>query len=51
MNEFHFNREHEATLALLALLVLGNRDIEQGKFRPASDVFSEMDGDDLCQPL
>jgi hypothetical protein len=34
---------HEVTLALLKLLALGNREIEQGKFRPASEVFEEMD--------
>jgi prevent-host-death family protein len=39
--------EHEATLALLKLLALGNREIEQGKFKPASDVFAEMDKEDV----
>lgn len=39
--------EHEETLALLKLLALGNREIEQGKFRPASEVFEEMDKDDV----
>ena len=39
--------EHEATLALLKILALGNREIEQGKFRPATDVFAEMDKDEL----
>lgn len=39
--------EHEETLALLKLLALGNREIEQGRFRPAADVFREMDKDDL----
>ena len=39
--------EHEDMLALLKLLALGNREIDQGKFRPASDVFAEIDKDDL----
>ncbi len=39
--------EHAETLALLKVLALGNREIEQGKFRPAADVFAEMDKDDL----
>lgn len=38
--------EHEATLALLKLLALGNREIEQGKFKPASDVFATIDKED-----
>ncbi|MDM0024562.1 type II toxin-antitoxin system Phd/YefM family antitoxin [Variovorax saccharolyticus] len=38
--------EHEETLALLKVLALGNREIEQGRFRPADDVFAEMDKDD-----
>ena len=39
--------EHEATLALLKILALGNREIEQGKFRPALDVFADVDKDEL----
>lgn len=35
--------EQEETLALLKILALGNRDIEQGKFRNAEDVFAELD--------
>ena len=35
--------EQEETLALLKLLALGNREIEQGHFRPANDVFAELD--------
>ncbi len=38
--------EHEETLALLKILALGNREIEQGKFRSATDIFEEMDKDD-----
>ena len=39
--------EHEETLALLKILALGNREIEQGKFRSAADIFEEMDKDAL----
>lgn len=35
--------EQEETLALLKLLALGNREIEQGHFRPADDVFADLD--------
>ena len=35
--------EQEETLALLKILALGNREIEQGKFRDAEDVFDELD--------
>jgi len=35
--------EQEQTLALLKILALGNREIEQGKFRDAEDVFAELD--------
>lgn len=38
--------EHEETLALLKILALGNREIEQGRFRPVDDVFAEMDEED-----
>ena len=38
--------EQEETLALLKLLALGNREIEQGYFRPANDVFAELDKED-----
>ena len=37
--------EQEETFALLKLLALGNREIEQGKFRNAEDVFAELDKD------
>ena len=39
--------EHEATLALLKILALGNRDIEQGRFRPVDDLFTEFDEADI----
>ncbi|MBJ2155755.1 type II toxin-antitoxin system Phd/YefM family antitoxin [Variovorax sp. IB41] len=35
--------EQEATLALLKVLALGNREIEQGQFRPADEVFADLD--------
>lgn len=38
--------EHEETLALLKILALGNRDIEQGRFRPADELFAELDAAD-----
>ena len=35
--------EQEETLALLKILALGNREIEQRRFRPADDVFAALD--------
>lgn len=35
--------EQEETLALLKILALGNREIEQGKFRDVEGVFAELD--------
>ena len=35
--------EHEQTVALLRMLALGNKEIEQGKFRDAEEVFAELD--------
>jgi prevent-host-death family protein len=35
--------EQAATLALLKILALGNREIEQGRFRSADDVFAKLD--------
>ena len=35
--------EQEETMALLKILALGNREIEQGRFRPADDVFAAFD--------
>ncbi|RXZ33163.1 prevent-host-death protein [Oxalobacteraceae bacterium CAVE-383] len=37
--------EQEETFALLKILALGNREIEQGKFRYAEDVFAELDNE------
>jgi prevent-host-death family protein len=38
--------EQSETLALLKILALGNREIEQGLFQDAEDVFSELDEED-----
>lgn len=35
--------EQEEMFALLKILALGNREIEQGKFRDAEDVFADLD--------
>lgn len=37
--------EHEEILALLKLLALGNREIEQGHFRSADEVFADIDSE------
>lgn len=34
--------EQEGTMALLKLLAMGNREIEEGKFNDAQDVFAEL---------
>ncbi len=36
--------EQAETLALLKILALGNREIEQGRFRPADDVLADLEG-------
>ncbi|BCT68165.1 hypothetical protein [Nitrosospira sp. NRS527] len=38
--------EQEETLALLKILALGNREIEQGHFLSANDVFDELGKED-----
>ena len=38
--------EQEETLALLKILALGNREIEGGHFRPASELFAGLDKED-----
>ncbi len=35
--------EQEDTMPLLKLLAMGNREIEEGKFRSVEDVFAELD--------
>lgn len=37
------HEEHERTVALLKILSLGNKEVEQGKFRNAEDVFAKLD--------
>ena len=34
--------EQEETMALLKILALGSREIEQGRLRPADDVFAAL---------
>lgn len=41
--------EQEETLALLKLLALGNREIEQGQFRTADAVFADIDSREAAQ--
>ena len=38
--------QKEETLALLKILAMGNREIEQGRFRSAEEVFAELDAED-----
>ncbi|MGY2491508.1 type II toxin-antitoxin system Phd/YefM family antitoxin [Cupriavidus sp. CP313] len=38
--------QQEETLALLKLLAMGSRDIEQSRFRDADDVFADLDKED-----
>jgi prevent-host-death family protein len=37
--------EYEQTLALLKVLALGNKEIEQGKYRSVDKVFADLDKD------
>jgi prevent-host-death family protein len=39
--------EQEEALILLKILALGNREIEQGKFRDAEEIFAELDKADV----
>ncbi|WHS60744.1 type II toxin-antitoxin system Phd/YefM family antitoxin [Pseudomonas sp. G2-4] len=39
--------EQEDTMALLKLLAMGNREIEEGNFRDIEDVFTELDRADV----
>lgn len=39
--------EQQETLALLRILALGQREIEQGKFSSAEDFLAEMDKENL----
>lgn len=38
--------EHEESQSLVELLVLGTREIEQGRFRSAKEVFADLDKED-----
>lgn len=38
--------QQEQTMALLKLLALGNRQIEDGRYRPADAVLAGLDNDD-----
>lgn len=38
--------EQEDTMALLKLLAMGNKEIEEGKYRDIEDVFAELDAAD-----
>ena len=40
--------EQQETLALLKLLALGNKEIEAGQFRAASEVFADLDGEEAA---
>lgn len=39
--------EQENTMALLKILAMGNREIDQGKFRDVEAVFSDLDKADM----
>jgi prevent-host-death family protein len=43
--DVHSYERQEETLALLKILAMGNRDIEQRHFRDAEDIFAELDAD------
>lgn len=40
--------EQAETLAMLKLLALGNKEIEAGQFRPAEDVFDDLEREDAA---
>jgi len=40
--------EQQETLALLKLLALGHKEIEAGQFRPAGDVFADLESEDAA---
>ncbi|MFY3385590.1 type II toxin-antitoxin system Phd/YefM family antitoxin [Paracidovorax sp. MALMAid1276] len=44
--DVHSYEAQEQTLALLKILALGQREIEQGQFRSAGDVFAELEQGD-----
>lgn len=38
--------EQEQTLAMLKILALGNKDLQEGRFRDADEVFAGLDKDE-----
>lgn len=42
--------EHEKTLALLKVLAMGNQQIEAGQYRPANEVFADLDDEAKAKP-
>lgn len=43
--DVHSYERQEETLALLKILAMGSRDIEQGRFRESEAIFAELDLD------
>lgn len=41
------NKKYEETLVLLKILAFGNREIEQGQYRLACEVFAKLDKEDV----
>jgi len=44
--DIHSYQEYEETLSLLKILAMGNKQIEEGKYRPAHEVFTDMEQQD-----
>ncbi len=40
--------EQAETLAMLKLLALGNKEIEAGQYRPADEVFADLEGEEAA---
>lgn len=40
------SEEYEETLSLLKILAMGNNQIEEGKYRPAHEVFADLEQQD-----
>ncbi|WP_175849326.1 type II toxin-antitoxin system Phd/YefM family antitoxin [Burkholderia cepacia] len=38
--------EYEQTFSLLKILAMGNKEIQEGKFQTAEEVFKELDGEE-----
>ena len=43
--DVHSFEENEQTMALLKILALGQKELEEGQIRPAADLFAELDVD------